>query len=267
MAKPRKLTNADKVVLRLAEAIQRGHVVAFSGAGGRGTMGPYHPATGPARFAVFFDGNRWARYGVHSGRSEGNAQSVAWAVVDAIGVANTIKALKAAQVGYVNLDTRITVAPGQRVAGGRRAAPSGATLGELDALVLRVEAAGVERTPIGFVANIRGRLIRDDRSRFWRSPPAGSWGGSQGTRLTQGEIVAAVHALRVALARGARGGRSPRGGRQRIDAAGPVGPQDYPGLFQDTNRDGIPDVDDPDPKGPPRGISIETTRLSDELAA
>ena len=115
MAKPRKLTNADKVVLRLAEAIQRGHVVAFSGAGGRGTVGPYHVATGPARFAAFFDGSSWTRHGVHSGRAEGNAQSVAWAVVDAIGVANTIEALKAAQVGYVNLDTPIT-----NVAGGRR---------------------------------------------------------------------------------------------------------------------------------------------------
>lgn len=148
-----------------------------------------------------------------------------------------------------------------------------ATLSELDALILQAEAAGVERTPIGYVANIRGRLSRDERSRFWRAPGAGSW-DLRGAPLSQGEIVAAVHALRWALDRQAEAGgqRARARGRGRrgggiIDAAGPISPRDYPGLFQDTNRDGIPDVDDPNPTGPPGKVSVEETRLSDELAS
>lgn len=82
-------------------------------------------------------------------------------------------------------------------------------IADVDALVLRAQEAGIGQTPAGAVANIRGRLVDDPRSRFNR-------GGNR--PLSSSEIAHVAHGLRFALERaglsglGAFGAARPRKG-------------------------------------------------------
>lgn len=50
-----------------------------------------------------------------------------------------------------------------------------------------------------------------------------------------------------------------------VSVFGPIVRSQYPGVFADSNHDGIPDVDDPNPHGPPVGDTVEEVLLSDEI--
>lgn len=65
------------------------------------------------------------------------------------------------------------------------------TLPEIEALVLEAEQLGVTYTSAGFVANIRGRLVRDPGSRFHRP--------GQEKMLSGGELDLAYHGLQSAI--------------------------------------------------------------------
>jgi ppGpp synthetase/RelA/SpoT-type nucleotidyltranferase len=74
------------------------------------------------------------------------------------------------------------------------------------------------------------------------------------------EILAALKAAEAAVTTRTNPTVKPTSGR-------PITAADYPGVFQDSNHDGIADVDDPDPKGRPVGDTVEEVRLAEELKA
>lgn len=106
--KTAKRSREELAALRLAEVIGAGFVVTFEGAWGRGTVGPYQSALGPASFAVFIDRGS-PRNGVFAGRREyASAYAAASSVVGLIGVSDTIEALKSLRnkgLSYAGLDS------------------------------------------------------------------------------------------------------------------------------------------------------------------
>jgi hypothetical protein len=107
---PKKETRASRAVQRLAEVIRHGGgvVVHLSGSHGHGTVGPYHPAVGDAKFALFLD-NSFRGAG---GRYEyTRALEAAEHAVIKFGVANVIAGMKRAAKKhggeYTNLDTAV----------------------------------------------------------------------------------------------------------------------------------------------------------------
>lgn len=71
-------------------------------------------------------------------------------------------------------------------------------IAKLDRLISDAEACGVKETRIGAVANIRGRLVDDSRSSFYRCPPRGIGYHSQ-KQLSDGEARLAVSAIEQAI--------------------------------------------------------------------
>lgn len=105
------MSRNDKAAARVVEALRAGAILHFDSAAGSGTVGPYHTATGPKRYAFI-------RYGRRPLDLYGTVQEIAGAFVSEAGVGNVISALKGTRK-YVNLDTPLSM-PVQLVPVARR---------------------------------------------------------------------------------------------------------------------------------------------------